>query len=47
MTVAPMHMHAKRLSDHCSFWGRGWPAVMMTDTAFFRNPSYHPAAEWL
>ena len=19
----------------------GWPAVMVTDTAFFRNPNYH------
>ncbi len=32
---------ATRLSDHASFWDRGWPAVMITDTAFFRNPNYH------
>jgi len=30
-----------RLSDHASFWDGGWPAVMVTDTAFFRNPHYH------
>lgn len=30
-----------RLSDHSSFWDAGWPAVMITDTAFFRNPHYH------
>ncbi len=30
-----------RLSDHASFWDRGWPALMITDTAFFRNPNYH------
>lgn len=30
-----------RLSDHSSFWDAGWPAVMVTDTAFFRNPHYH------
>lgn len=30
-----------RLSDHASFWDRGWPAVMVTDTAFVRNPHYH------
>ncbi len=30
-----------RLSDHASFWDRGWPAVMVTDTAFVRNPNYH------
>ena len=32
---------ATRLSDHASFWDRGWPALMVTDTAFFRNPNYH------
>jgi Zn-dependent M28 family amino/carboxypeptidase len=32
---------ATRLSDHASFWDAGWPAVMVTDTAFFRNPNYH------
>ena len=30
-----------RLSDHSSFWDRGYKAVMITDTAFFRNPHYH------
>jgi Zn-dependent M28 family amino/carboxypeptidase len=30
-----------RLSDHASFWDAGLPAVMVTDTAFFRNPNYH------
>lgn len=28
-------------SDHWSFWQEGYPAVMITDTAFFRNPHYH------
>ncbi len=28
-------------SDHNSFWKRGYPAVMITDTAFYRNPNYH------
>jgi Zn-dependent M28 family amino/carboxypeptidase len=32
---------ATRLSDHASFWDAGWPALMITDTAFFRNPHYH------
>ncbi|MBC8285496.1 MAG: M20/M25/M40 family metallo-hydrolase, partial [Nitrospinae bacterium] len=27
-----------RLSDHSPFWDAGIPAVMVTDTAFFRNP---------
>ena len=30
-----------RLSDHASFWDKGFPAVMVTDSAFFRNPHYH------
>lgn len=28
-------------SDHWSFWQQGYPAVMITDTALFRNPHYH------
>jgi hypothetical protein len=28
-------------SDHWSFWQEGWPAVMVTDTALFRDESYH------
>ena len=32
---------AVRLSDHTSFWDKGFRAVMLTDTAFFRNPHYH------
>ncbi len=34
-----------RLSDHASFWDRGWPALMVTDTAFLRNPNYHLASD--
>ncbi len=29
------------LSDHRSYWAHGMPAVMVTDTAFLRNPNYH------
>lgn len=28
-------------SDHWSFWQFGVPALMVTDTALFRNPNYH------
>jgi Zn-dependent M28 family amino/carboxypeptidase len=28
-------------SDHWSFWEFGYPAFMITDTAFYRNPNYH------
>jgi len=32
---------AVRLSDHSPFWDLGYPALMVTDTSFFRNPHYH------
>jgi Zn-dependent M28 family amino/carboxypeptidase len=28
-------------SDHWSFWQEGYPALMVTDTAVFRDPHYH------
>ena len=28
-------------SDHRNYWARGWNAVMITDTAYLRNPNYH------
>ena len=32
-------------SDHASFWKAEIPAVMITDTANFRNPNYHTASD--
>lgn len=32
-------------SDHFSFWRRRYPALMVTDTAFYRYPYYHTAAD--
>jgi hypothetical protein len=32
-------------SDQWSFWQQGWPAIMVTDTAPFRDPRYHTAAD--
>lgn len=40
---APAHVPGVDFSDHQSFWRAGYPAVMVTDTAFFRNPNYHTA----
>jgi aminopeptidase YwaD len=34
-----------RLSDHSPFWDHGYPALMLTDTAFFRNPHYHQPSD--
>jgi Zn-dependent M28 family amino/carboxypeptidase len=33
------------LSDHRSFWSQGFPALMVTDTAFMRNPHYHRSTD--
>lgn len=32
-------------SDQLSFWREGYPALMVTDTAFHRNPHYHTATD--
>lgn len=32
-------------SDQWSFWQFGWPAIMVSDTAPFRNPHYHEASD--
>ncbi|MDO8545824.1 MAG: M28 family peptidase [Nitrospirales bacterium] len=34
-----------RRSDHAAFWHYGYPAVMLTDTANFRNPHYHRSTD--
>lgn len=34
-------MPPTRLSDHAPFWDAGYPALLITDTSFFRNPHYH------
>lgn len=34
-----------RFSDHSSFWNRGYQALMLTDTAMFRNPNYHTSRD--
>ncbi len=34
-----------RLSDNASFWDRRYPSLMITDTAFLRNPHYHQISD--
>jgi aminopeptidase YwaD len=34
-----------RRSDHAAFWSYGYPAVMLTDTANYRNPNYHASTD--
>lgn len=42
---APSAIPGIDFSDHRSYWAEGIPAVMLTDTAFFRNPRYHTRAD--
>lgn len=32
-------------SDHLNYWAEGYPALMITDTSFYRNPNYHEAGD--
>ena len=41
----PEEVHSIRLSDNSSFWDNGYPALMITDTSFLRNPNYHAASD--
>jgi len=44
-TVLPSAFSVMALSDQLNFWGEGYRAVMVSDTAFFRNPNYHQSAD--
>lgn len=39
--AAPRHFGGIDRSDQLAFWHYGFKAVMVTDTANFRNPNYH------
>jgi hypothetical protein len=38
---APLMVTGVDFSDHRNYWPYGWDAVMITDTAFYRNLEYH------
>jgi Zn-dependent M28 family amino/carboxypeptidase len=40
-------LRESRLSDHAPFWDAGYRAIMVTDTAFMRNPNYHQPSDTL
>jgi hypothetical protein len=42
---APAFLPGVDFSDHLNFWKFKYPAVMITDTAFYRNPNYHEASD--
>jgi hypothetical protein len=39
--VAPPTLTGMDFSDHVNYWDLGMKAVMITDTAFYRNKNYH------
>jgi Zn-dependent M28 family amino/carboxypeptidase len=43
--AAPAYVQGVTLSDHASYNRYGYPALMVTDTAFLRYPYYHTAGD--
>lgn len=42
---APPLLAGVDFSDHLNYWDEGYPALMITDTSFYRNPHYHQASD--
>ena len=42
---APSFVTGIDFSDQLNYWHAGYSAVMITDTAFYRNPNYHTAED--
>ena len=42
---APAYIPGIDFSDHRNYWSIGYPAVMVTNTAFYRNPAYHTSED--
>ncbi|WP_257386192.1 M28 family peptidase [Tahibacter caeni] len=42
---APALLQGIDFSDHLNYWREGYPALMITDTGFLRNPHYHRAED--
>lgn len=41
----PDHLSAITRSDHLNYWNLGYNAIMLTDTADYRNPNYHKTTD--
>lgn len=41
----PERINEIRMSDNSSFWDQNYPALMLTDTSFLRNPNYHRSTD--
>ena len=42
---APASLRGIDYSDHQNYWRFGYPALMVTDTSFMRNPHYHRSTD--
>jgi len=45
--MIPSPINQITASDHLNFWEFGYKAIMVTDTAHFRNPNYHTVNDTL
>ena len=43
--AAPKSITGITFSDHASYWDQGYPAVMINNTSFYRNPNYHEVTD--
>lgn len=43
--IPPLKLPGLDWSDHRNYWAEGFPALMLTDAAFFRNKNYHQASD--
>ena len=43
--TGPPALQGIDFSDHLNYWKFGFSALMITDTAFFRNPNYHETTD--
>ena len=43
--TAPQSLPGVDFSDHLNYWALGYDAIMLTDTAFFRNTNYHQGTD--
>ncbi len=42
---APVRLAGIDYSDHLNYWKFGYPALMLTDTSFYRNKNYHKLSD--
>ncbi|MFT5778429.1 MAG: Zn-dependent M28 family amino/carboxypeptidase [Crocinitomicaceae bacterium] len=45
--TGPRSLQGIDFSDHLNYWDLGYDAIMLTDTAFFRNKNYHQESDTL